>query len=66
MTRRRYRMISTSTLRATLRAFEGWVGLLPGIAQQRIAIRNELWFREREADDLVDSGWLLAPLEGVH
>jgi hypothetical protein len=65
MTRRRYRMISTSTLRATLRALEGWVGLLPGATQQRIAIRSELWLRELEEDELVD-GWLLSTLPGVH
>jgi len=63
--RSKLRLISTSTLRGWLLAMDRAPDFLPLVADVRIAVRNELWARERAEDEIVD-GWLLAALPGVH
>lgn len=58
-------MISTTTLRAWLNVADRAPDFLPLVPDMRIAVRNELWKRERDEDAVAD-GWLLSTLPGLH
>ena len=60
--RRRFRMISSSTLRAWLAALDACPDYLPIVVDLRISVRNELWLRDREEEG--EEGWLLQPVKG--
>ena len=62
MRRRRLGSISSSTLRAWLRALDACPQFVPFVVDLRIACRNELWYRDH-LDEAVDA-WLVGAVEG--
>jgi hypothetical protein len=63
MSPRRLRSISSSTLRAWMRALNGCPSYVPLVKDLRIAVYNELRLREHEA--WATSAWLLEAIGGV-
>lgn len=63
MGRRRFRTISSTTLRGWLRALESCPRFVPFVVDLRIAVRSELWMRDH-FDQAVDA-WLVGAVEGL-